>query len=1153
MKNFQFKQALHSISLRAPALMMTSVLLTTILVSVISLALTKDTIRLLLQDEQLARIESIAQGIDGKFASRRVTLQILAESIPKQLIGNPVALQEYLTNLPSLKSAFDTVAILDIDGNLIANLNSAKPIGKLNIRDREYFIRTIQNNTGVISKPYRNRYSNLPQVAVTQPVKGADNKLAYVISGAINLHEDNFLGEFSKVSFGRSGYLFILNSDGTLIDHPDKKRILTLVNGPGHSTAPVTKALAGFEGTMVATSSYGVEGLYVYKRIQATDWILGGIYPTAEAFQSIDGLRRRAVVYAILLALGMGMLAAIIMRAQLHPLRLLQETMRMDAETPLRKIQPIKFSRDEFGEIARAYYAARHASYSLSEQVYRNEKHLRDILTHAGDAFVGLDAAGLIVEWNRQAEKTFGWLRDEVIGKPLEDILIPTAFRRRHAEGIARFARCGTGEVIDKLIELTALHRDGHCIAVELSVAASFNGTDYVASAFLRDITTRKESEQKIYSNEKFLRTITDNIPILIGYAGVDERYQFANAAYKNFLGIDPDSIVGKTMREVLGEKSYSEIEPYLKIVKSGHSAHFERAVAVGDRSVHFMGDYIPDIGNDGRVNGLFILVIDISARKDAEIAQEKSQAIAEAASRAKSEFVANMSHELRTPMNAVLGVTQLLAKSSLTPEQRRDIGIIRTAGQSLLGILNNILDFSKLEAGKVEVSIAPFRLDDVLRNLAAIMSINASAADLELIIGVEPGVPDYLMGDALRLEQILVNLTGNAIKFTSRGEVSVLIDQIGCGGGIFQLHFSVRDTGIGISAEQQTRLFSPFSQADSSTTRRYGGTGLGLVISKSLIELQGGHIELHSTPGTGSQFDFTIPFALVESTSEPPRRTNRLGQLRLLVVDDNPTSLAYLEKMIRSWQWDVDLVTSGAEALAMIRKRHEQGSTYDMVLADWHMPGMDGVATMEAIHLLTESSTVPVIIMVNASGRAQLNQENSSATPLMTLIKPITASILFDTVLEARGKEHDMLPEPTSTMRDKRLAAHILLVEDNDINQFVATSLLQDAGATVDVVDNGQAAIDLLRAKPKAFDLILMDVQMPIMDGFTATRLIRSELRLTLPILAMTAGVMEDERAQCIAAGMNDFIGKPIDIDQVLVTIVRHLPAKQFISSSTA
>ena len=506
----------------------------------------------------------------------------------------------------------------------------------------------------------------------------------------------------------------------------------------------------------------------------------------------------------------------------------------------------------------------------------------------------------------------------------------------------------------------------------------------------------------------------------------------------------------------------------------------------------------------------------------------------AQRANAAKDVFVANMSHELRTPMNAVLGMAHLLGTTGLSPEQARYLEMIRASGQSLLGILNDILDFSKMQAGKVEMHPVRFNLDEVLHALATIMSVSAGDKDLELCIGVEPDVPRALVGDALRLQQVLVNLAGNAIKFTESGEVSVLVELVAP--LPLTLGFVVRDTGIGMSEEQLARLFLPFTQGDLSTTRRFGGTGLGLTISKGLVELLGGDIEARSTPGAGSEFRFTLPMMAGDEAPAPAARTAPPG-LRLLVVDDNHTSRSFICKTIEAWHWACDSVASGPEALEHLRG----GAVYDVVLVDWHMPGMDGVETIRAIQSQMADASVPVVCMVNAYGRGKLMEDMAEVSTSGYLTKPVTSSSLFDAVQTALAQRESGAAGVAEAPPSPELAGvRLLLVEDNLINQNVAKGILEQAGAVVAVAENGAVAVELLRGE--RYDLVLMDVQMPVMDGFTATRLIREELRLQLPVIAMTAGVMESEREQCIAAGMDDFIAKPIDVEQMFATIQRHL-----------
>ena len=562
------------------------------------------------------------------------------------------------------------------------------------------------------------------------------------------------------------------------------------------------------------------------------------------------------------------------------------------------------------------------------------------------------------------------------------------------------------------------------------------------------------------------------------------------------------------------------------------------------------------------------------AALRESESSLIVARDLAEAASRAKTEFVANMSHEIRTPLNAVLGMTQLLNNTPLSPDQQKYLAMIRSSGNSLLNILNDVLDFSKIEAGRMELSPAPFQLGAVLETVATIMTVNAAEKDLELAIGVDPGVPQSLLGDGHRLQQIPVNLVGNAIKFTEKGSVAVLVELAQTPSAAFgsfaadavNLRFTITDSGIGIDADSLARLFAPFSQADASMTRRFGGTGLGLAISRRLAALMGGRIDVRSTPGAGSDFAFVVPLlrgaAPVPANAGPDAGGDPIANL--LVVDDDPVSAAYLDKTIRAQGWRCDCAASGEQALAMLR---EASSRYGAVLVDWNMPGMDGLKTIEAIRAAGESAPA-MILMVSAFGQGKLLHNDRARNADAVLLKPVTGQRLQDALRQAAGAiaataatasmaanavraaDHGqgvLASEATPAIESSvpRLAGvRILLVEDNPINQLVARSMLDYAGASVDAVENGRLALDLLRTESQRYDLVLMDVQMPEMDGFEATRLIRSELKLAIPVLAMTAGVMASEREQCIASGMDDFIAKPVDAVDMLLAIRRNLPA---------
>ncbi len=554
----------------------------------------------------------------------------------------------------------------------------------------------------------------------------------------------------------------------------------------------------------------------------------------------------------------------------------------------------------------------------------------------------------------------------------------------------------------------------------------------------------------------------------------------------------------------------------------------------------------------NGEFVGFAKITRDITQERRTE--QELHLAIeqAESASRAKSEFVANMSHELRTPMNAVLGMTYLLGNSALNQEQRKYLDMIRVSGQSLLDILNDILDFSKIEAGRMELSPAEFRLGDVLEAIATIMSVNSGEKDLELIIEVAPDVPELLIGDALRVQQVLINLVGNAIKFTERGAVSLGVRCEGSEGGgsedeVATLEFCVTDSGIGMTLEQQARLFSPFTQADSSMTRRFGGSGLGLTICRRLADLMGGRIIMKSEPGVGSQFRAILPLKKARPLEDRKRPRSLMQALHLLVVDDNQASRDAIRQTAQSLGWQAETAGSSGAACDAVRRALHEGRRFDAILIDWRMPDLNGGTTLDAIRTILPDATIPMVFMTNAYGRNELTSLGMASKADHILPKPITAFGLYDALAEllvhrprdAQQASSTSKPAPEHVLADVR----ILLAEDNVMNQIVAKGMLEQAGAKVDIVENGQMAVDLLRVAPQRYDLVLMDVQMPVMDGFTATRLIRSWVGSAIPVLAMTAGVTESERMQCTEAGMNDFISKPIDLSQMCGAILRHLP----------
>ena len=650
-----------------------------------------------------------------------------------------------------------------------------------------------------------------------------------------------------------------------------------------------------------------------------------------------------------------------------------------------------------------------------------------------------------------------------------------------------------------------------------------------------------EQSDESIVITDKN-GTIQYVNPIFTSRTGYSKEEAIGNNPRMLNSGLNPRKVYADLWKTILSGKPWKGT--LINKKKSGEFYYEDANIA-------------PVLDEQGTITNFVAVKADVTDRiRAAEELKKKNdelevaKEVAETANQAKSDFLANMSHEIRTPMNAILGMSHLALNTELTPKQQDYISKVQSSAYSLLGIINDILDFSKIEAGKLDIESAPFQLDDVFSELANLVGLKAEEKKLELLFRIDPDTPVSLIGDALRLKQILVNLANNAVKFTETGEVVVSVAPVEKKGSKVRLQFSIEDSGIGLTEEQQKKLFRAFSQADASTTRKYGGTGLGLTISKKLCEMMGGEISVKSVPGQGSTFIFTAALDINTGKTMSLLPQADLQGLPVLVVDDNHSSREIMEEMLTSLSMLVSQAASGAEAVKKIVRADQNGNPFQLVYMDWRMPELNGIETARKIKEL-DLSLQPKIVMVTAYGREEIIQQAEQLDLNGFMTKPVTRFQLYDITAQAFGKmEH--IAQQTKADKAGNLEAlqeikgvRILLAEDNTINQQVALEILKQAHLMVDLADNGLQALEM--AEKNRYDLILMDIQMPEMNGIESTRAIRASEPdgENIPIIAMTAHAMAGDREKSLAAGMNDHITKPIEPDILFGTLLKWLKQK--------
>ncbi|MDR6673675.1 CHASE domain-containing protein [Xanthomonas sp. 1678] len=798
--------------------------------------------------------------------------------------------------------------------------------------------------------------------------------------------------------------------------------------------------------------------------------------------------------------------------------------------------------------------------------ILREQSQLASLVGGTSEAIVAEDLHGRITHWNPAAERIFGHTPGQAIGQPLQDLL-------------GTQVRDSTGNDT-QVRELR--HRDGHVVSALASASPILDTDGDVVghSHLLHDVSERVRAEARVLElNATLEQQVAQRTSELVTYSAL-QRTILANAGYA-IVATDPDgtitlfnpaaeTMLGYAAHEMIGRKATGLfLDPEQLASRAEHMAAqsgmavvpaFESVAALSTlgRSDTREWTYVSKDGrpfpvlltlstlrdDNDQVIGYLGIAVDLTEQKRHERELRLAIDAAETANQSKSDFLANMSHEIRTPMNAILGMLYLLQHSELPQAAKDMIQKIDTSARSLLEIINDILDFSKIESGRIDLESEPFDLNQLLENIAALMTSAISAKPVEMIVEPLPAGCRWLRGDALRLNQVLINLVGNAIKFTEQGEVALSVRSFPSPEpGKVKLFFSVRDTGIGIAREKQSLIFSPFLQADTSTSRRYGGSGLGLTISRRLVELMGGQLEVQSTPGLGSDFYFAISFAVLPA---PAAEVEHPEARRVLIADDHDLVRNNLASIASGFGWQVEAVSSGTAAVAAAGPERD---SFDVILLDWRMPDLDGLSVAQRIRAQSAPDRQPIIVMVTAYERRLLEEQQHAPSDVdAVMTKPVTASALYRTIATLLARRRGDGPAPLlSGDGTPRLAgARLLVVDDSEINCEVAQRILEGEGALVELAHDGEQALQRLRRDPSRFHLVLMDVQMPTLDGYEATRLLREDPRLAhLPVIALTAGAYRQQQDLALSSGMNGFIAKPFQVEELIAVIRQFLPLR--------
>ncbi len=801
----------------------------------------------------------------------------------------------------------------------------------------------------------------------------------------------------------------------------------------------------------------------------------------------------------------------------------------------------------------------------LNKIITRAKKEWEDIFDSLTDMIGVIDTEHRIVRVNKKAANSMGYRPQEVIGKKCYEVFHKTdkpPLFCPHVKTVREACKHSV-EVFDKILHGT----------FQISTTPLYDGDGKILGSIhvVTDISELKEAEENLLEQINFLQVLIDTIPAPIFYKDKNGLYLGCNKAFEAYLGRPKGEILGRSVFEIAEKEiaaKYHTMDE--ELFKNPGKQIYETQVRYPDGSKHFVVfNKATYLNRNNEVAGIVGVILDITDLKKVEEDLIKAKEEAELANNAKSEFLASMSHEIRTPMNAIIGMAELLLDTHLTPEQFRYVKVLHDAGESLLNLINDILDLSKIESGQIELEYADFDLLDLIERMLDVLSLKAHEKNIELLYMIEPDVPLYLIGDPTRLRQVLVNLIGNAIKFTERGEVMLNVsvskgsrkkgievrnkrvsDSVKKGYATPEyvvLLFSVKDTGIGIPEDKLGLIFEKFTQADASTTRKYGGTGLGLAISKKIVEMMDGEIWVESRLGQGTKMSFTACFGLQRDQDRVRERPVMVDikSMKVLIIDDNSTNRMILREMISNLGASVTDAENGKQAIDILQKGIQESSPYRLILLDYHIPDMDGIQIASKIKDMGLAEKSHIIMLT--SGYIKDETEKARGIGITSILnKPIKRADLLEAIKTTLGyrpqKEEETQKIEGKTEKRRKRPLNILVAEDNEDNRLLIWSYFKNTPHKIFLAENGKIALDKYKEGHEMFDLILMDMQMPVMDGYTATSLIRAWERENnirpVPILALTAYALKKDEQKSLEAGCNGHLTKPIKKSQLFEAI---------------